>query len=389
MSEAPYLVVVLGADAGWADEVAQRCEQDIGALVERPDLVSVERAVPPPAQPGEAPPQTLVLFLADDESKKSEPLLEQVEDARAQLIPVLPLVHAGADVFKTLPEILLALNALEWDRDGGHAVGEVARLLGLAETDRRLFLSYRRLDASSLALQLREHLSRRTFDVFLDRFSVPPAADFQQRINIELADKAFVLLLESPAASGSDWVEHEVSYAITHAIALLALTMPETTKAQRFKTLDDAFRMPIRDDDLEKAADPVGPDDRVLKKERLDQVLDAIEAEYARRMRQRRTALLGSLRKWLGEAGRNPEPLSEQWALRAHAPDAVFMITPGAPLPRDLRRLDELLPDDADGHLLFAAPDMGEQDVRLIEWIVNGRALTASPYRATPKLLGI
>lgn len=383
MSDAPYRIVVLGTDADWADDVAELCARELG-----PDLVAVERSVPPPVDPAEAPPQTLVLFLADDESKKSEALLKQVENARAQLLPVLPLVHPGADVFKTLPEILQPLNALEWDRGGGHAVREMARLIGLEEAERRLFLSYRRLDASSLALQLREHLSRRTFDVFLDRFSVPPAADFQKRIDIELGDKAFVLLLETPAAADSKWVEHEVAYAIGHAIALLALTMPETAKKQRFKTLDDAFRMPLDAGDFEPAADPVEPDDRVLKKARLEQVLDAIEAEYSRRMRQRRTSMLGSLRTWLTEAGRAPEPLRDQWALRAHDPDGVFMITPGAPLPRDLQRLDDLR-GDADAHLLFGAPVLPEPDELLFKWIVNGRALTASPYHDTPNLLGI
>jgi hypothetical protein len=33
-----------------------------------------------------------------------------------------------------------------------------------------------------------------------------PAVDFQERLDCELADKAFVLLLESATASGSDWV---------------------------------------------------------------------------------------------------------------------------------------------------------------------------------------
>jgi hypothetical protein len=392
VSAAPYRVVVLGDDATWADEVSRRCVAEIGALVERPELVDVERTLPPPADPAESPPQTLVLFLADDESREDERLLGVVEAAREQLVPVLPLVQPQADIFTTLPESLRRLNAIEWDRDGGHVVGEIARLLGLAESERRLFLSYRRLETSSLALQLREHLSRRTFDVFLDRFSVPPAADFQRRINVELADKAFVLLLESPSAVGSDWVQHEVAYSLSHGISLLALCMPETVEKEEFPSVDEAFRMRLGKDDLVAAINPVGPDDRVLHDRKLEAVLDEIEARYARQMRRRRVALLGSLEHWLGEAGRSPGPLSEQWALSAHDPDGVFMITPGAPLPGDLRRLDGLrrqLSDGAEGHLLFAAPVRAEQDERLIEWIVEGRALSASPYLDTPELLGL
>ena len=150
--------------------------------------------------------------------------------------------------------------------------------------------------------------------------------------------------------------------------------------------------MRLAKNDLVAAAKPVGPDDRILDDPKLEAVLDEIEARYARQMRRRRVSLLGSLEQWLKEAGRRPEPLSEQWALSAHDPDGVFMITPGAPLPGDLQRLDALrrrLPDGADGHLLFAAPIRAEQDDLLIEWIVEGRALSASPYLDTPDLLGL
>jgi hypothetical protein len=385
MSDAPYRIVVLGADAGWADEVVERCSATVGGVLERPELLAVERRLPPAPRAGETPPQTLVLFLNDAKSRDDETLLGQAQDARAQLIPVLPLFKPGGD-FTELPELLQKLNALPWDRDGTHVAGEVARLLGIAEIHRRLFLSYKRLDSTSLALQLREHLSRRTFDVFLDRFSVPPAADFQQRLNVELADKAFVLLLESRTAAGSEWVQHEVAYALSHGISLLALSLSDS---KRFPTVDDAFRMPIDDTWLIDAEDPVSTHDRVLEQARLEKVLDVIETRYARQMRQRRTSLLGSLEEWLHQAGRRPEPLSEQWALIAHDPDAVFLITPGAPLPGDLKRLDALRDGDAEGYLLYAAPVVGEDDDALIEWITDGRLVKARPYLDTPNLLGI
>jgi hypothetical protein len=269
-------------------------------------------------------------------------------------------------------------------------------LPGNAEAQRRLFLSYRRLETSSVALQLREHLSRRAFDVFLDRFSVPPADDFQRRIDIELSDKAFVLLLESRSAVGSPWVQHEVAYALSHGISLLALCMPETRDEDLFASVDEAFRLRLDAHALENADAPAGPDDRVLVHRALDVVLDTIEVRYARQLRRRRTSLLGSLEQWLLDAGRAPERLGDERALAAHDPDEVFMITPRAPAPADLRRLDAVRGARAarygggvPGHLLFAAPVQDPRDRQLIDWIIDRRPLSARPHITVPDYLGL
>ena len=61
----------------------------------------------------------------------------------------------------------------------------------------RIFISYRRLETLPVALQLFDRLTHEGFDVFLDRFSIPPGYDFQRRLNQELEDKSMVILLES------------------------------------------------------------------------------------------------------------------------------------------------------------------------------------------------
>ena len=74
-------------------------------------------------------------------------------------------------------------------------------------------------------------------------------------------------------------------------------------------------------------------------------MLDEVEDRYARQLRRRRAALLGSLADWLWQAKADPQPLPDEWALAAQAPGAaraVFLVTPRAPTPADLRRLDGL-----------------------------------------------
>src|SRR5258708_26498777 len=51
-------------------------------------------------------------------------------------------------------------------------------------------------------------LARARFDVFLDRFSVPPGEDFQQRLDRDVGDKAFIVVIESPGLRSSRSEEH-------------------------------------------------------------------------------------------------------------------------------------------------------------------------------------
>jgi hypothetical protein len=397
-SAPPYRIVVLGVNPDWAAEVGNVCVDSTTRTAGAAGLLSVETRLLR-EDPAGSPPQTLVVFLADSDSRDRTDLLEQVNMARDAAVAVLPVVHSGADVQAVLPEILRPLNAVRWEQHGDAVALDVLRLLGLVERHRRLFLSYRRQETSALAINLREHLSRRTFDVFLDRFSVPPADDFQRRIDIELSDKAFVLLLESTSAVRSQWVQHEVAFALSHGISLMALTLPDVTDDRVFSVIDEAFRYRLVPEDLHLAAEPGQPPDLVLTPEALGRVLEEVESRYARQLRQRRGQLIGSLREWLVRSNRAIRPTANEWALAATGPDGrptVYLVTPQAPAPADLQELDRLRRSAASaegrrahGYLLHGAPVQDPDEGRLIAWIVGRRPLSTCAHHRVPDLLGL
>ena len=398
---APYRLVLLGADDGWADDVSTQTRQALARVVGNPAAVAIERELPAADDPARVNPHVLVAFLADAESRAVPELLAAVAEARERTCPVLPLVHAGVNVTDVVPGVIAALNAQVWDDQEARAVGAILRLLGLIERERKLFLSYRRIDTAGLALQLMRALGERSYDVFLDRFSVPPGADFQRRIDIELADKAFVLILESSSAVGSEWVQHEVAYALSHRISLLALTLPDTPAASTFGAVDNCFRYPLAREWLQAESDGGGaPADRTLTEAALDDVLDEVEARYARQLRLRRTELLGSLAEWLELVGAPTAPVDDDWALAAAWPapkESVFLVTPRAPTPQDLRQLNGLRLRHkkrtggamVEGYLVFDAPVQDPDDSALIHWIVQRRPLRLQTHVSMPDLLGV
>lgn len=367
-----YRLVILHHDEDWANEVEEEVRSVLMRTLQREDLLvrcTLADAAADPINP------TLVVFLAGEAARDDPVLVGLLEEARSKAFPVLPIGRTESGLGALLPPSIQRLNAVIWD--GSHNQGvQIARLLGIVESERKLFLSYRRAESEDLALQLRTALSERGYDVFLDRFSVPPADDFQRRLDAELADKAFVVLLESASAVGSDWVQHEVSYALAHHIAVLALSLPDADPGGRFAVIDNAFRLAVEDADLVGA----GPQRR-LTDGALSRVLDEIELQAARQLRRRREQLLGGMSDFLFAAQASRTPV-DSWALLSHRdgfPPEVMLVTPRAPTPFDLRSVDRLRQatglDECHGRVVH---DVADRDItlqELIDWITTDRPL--------------
>ena len=137
---------------------------------------------------------------------------------------ILPVYPSGVTA---LPRELGHLQICSWSSSIGQIVPAVLAAAGIGAENFRVFISYKRDDTRELAEQLFDALSKIQFDVFLDRFRIPPAANFQTRLRQELADKAMVVLLESARAARSDWIRLEVAYARKHRLGLMAVTLPQ------------------------------------------------------------------------------------------------------------------------------------------------------------------
>jgi hypothetical protein len=226
---------------------------------------------------------------------------------------------------------------------------------------------------------------QRGFDVFLDRFSVDVGVDFQRQIHVDLADKAFVLFIESTSARDSRWVEEEVAYAMRHHISHLALTLPRVPRDRRFPTVDDAFRQELDAADLV----PGSETDPILTEAALDRVLDAVETRYAGLVRRRREQLLGSLTEILTREGYQVVPAAD-WAVVAQPSSSrggearIYLTTVRAPSPRDLHQLHglreplirELGGEELKGIVVHPAADLDKDAHEIVTWIGDGRSLS-------------
>lgn len=346
--------------------------------------MAVADSLPSHEDPTDVASHPVVIVAVEGADSLSKHDLETVNKALGSAVPVLPVL-CGNTRFEDLAPPLSMINGVEWSNPE-QVVQQIVRLLGMAESDRKLFLSYKRTDSEAVAFQLRYALQDRGFDVFLDRYAIPPAVDFQDRLDVELSDKAFVLLLEGPTTSESEWVRHEVTYALRQHISLVALTLPGVQRAQMVDSVPDELRI------RPEAPDVVTEDGRTrLTDECLSGVLIRLEWEHARRLRRHRQQLVDTLSDWLRQSG-HEVALLPGWTLVATGGpnDGVYLITPRAPTPEDLRRVDRAR-QEVDGQLgaiVAHNPELVDGARReLIVWIAGRHGDLRAEHHAGLRLI--
>jgi len=185
-----------------------------------------------------------LLVLVVDEPLHDQPWLADWSETKPGH-SILTVFKSGVSPTALLPtDALKAINAQFWKDSVTEAVPAILSRSGLTLEDQRIFISYRRLETQPLAEQLFDALTHEGFDVFLDRFSIHPGINFQQRLTQELADKSMVLLLESAYIEKSLWTDHEIQFTKRYQLGLLALTMPN--RAEPLKSIDADQRIQLR-----------------------------------------------------------------------------------------------------------------------------------------------
>ena len=312
----------------FAQEVAETIKTTVDQIFAKSDLLDFKYEMSDVSPDS----QVAVVYLGSTEGRRDAAVGAALEDAVGRPFPVLPIVRRRdpGTTPEKLPTTIEHINAAVWDIENTTAPLTLLAMLGLVDQERKLFLSYRQTESTPMAVQLHTELVRNRFDVFLDRFALAPGEDFQKRLDEDLGDKAFVVLMESADLQKSAWVQHEIAYAHSHRIDILAITLPGVARSQLVPAIDEAFRIRLSENDF-------APDGQ-LAAETLRVIPERIHLAHAKALRRRREQLLGSLIDQLDQDGCTCAPLGD-WAILAtgkrKVPE-VFFVTPRRPGAKDL-----------------------------------------------------
>lgn len=141
---------------------------------------------------------------------------------------VLPVVDDITRFTASTPTQLHTINGFELSSaiTIESLVSLVLEGLGLLRTSRRLFISYKRDESTTVAMQLYESLEKNGFDVFLDTHSIRQGEPFQDELWHRLADTDIVVLLNTPGFLKSQWTREELAKANAMQIGILQLLWP-------------------------------------------------------------------------------------------------------------------------------------------------------------------
>lgn len=144
--------------------------------------------------------------------------------------PIIPTIAVGANFGAEIPELLRTANGLTRRNDDPEMTelaSAILEVVGLLRRQRRVFVSYRRVESTAAALQLHDLLVSRGFDVFLDTHDIRPGDPFQDVLWHRLVDCDVMAMLDTPAYFESRWTRQEIGRARAKEIQVLRVIWPE------------------------------------------------------------------------------------------------------------------------------------------------------------------
>src|SRR5215471_13927968 len=210
--------------------------------------------------------------------------------------PVIPLVEDLRTFSSNVPSILRSANGMALATAGTNLEALAAALLecvGLLRRQRRVFISYRRIESANAALQLHDALGSRGFDVFLDTYDVRPADDFQAIVWHRLCDSDVMVMLDTPGYFGSRWTAAEIGRALAKKIAVLGVVWPDHQPERVSQLREPIF---LQNADLQGRDGP-------LTAPVVERILSTVERLRSRSLAIRHAAIAGALRSATEEIG--------------------------------------------------------------------------------------
>lgn len=239
---------------------------------------------------------------------------ELTRRAFASSLPVIPTVPTAGNFAALVPAFLQGANGLRRRADDPEMLELAVALLeciGLLRRQRRVFVSYRRVESRNAAVQLHDLLSGRGFDVFLDTHDIRPGEPFQDVLWHRLCDSDVMVMLDTPTYFESKWTRQELGRARAKEIHVLRVVWPDHSP-----TTHTDFAETIYLDRAELSGGDGPIVDGVA-----DQIVLAIESLRSRSIASRYMSITGKLRAEVERIGGALEGVGAHRAISLRLPD--------------------------------------------------------------------
>ena len=228
---------------------------------------------------------TYVFYFGDEQSDFKD--VAKVEKLLIEGNIVLPIFYKDFD--KEIPKVLFNQNGIEYSESNENKIVNLAlESFGVLRNTRKVFISYKRTESTSVAIQLYEALEKYNFDVFLDTHSIKQGEPFQDELWHRMTDCDVVILLNTPGFLTSKWCEEEIAEASAKQIGVIQMTWPNH-KLERMAELSFPYEL-NKDNFID--GNYKDKDKAKLTEETVNCLLDRIESVRARNLAARQDNLI-------------------------------------------------------------------------------------------------
>lgn len=215
-----YQLIAIGGNSSFYDEILKTFYRHITELgLKKECIIEIGENNFSTEYIANAP--SFCLYFGNNSNKNLDILNRLLKDATL----ILPIVSDLTTFSQYIPKELDNINGFQLasENDIESLVSSILEGLNLLRLSRRLFISYKRDESSSVAIQLFEQFEKNGFDVFLDTHSIRPGEPFQEELWHRMADTDVVVLLNTPNFMRSNWTTQELAKANAMSIGILQL----------------------------------------------------------------------------------------------------------------------------------------------------------------------
>ncbi len=288
---------------------------------------------------------------------------------------ILPVVSDIAKFTLQIPKELANVNGFELAtiNDIEKLVSCILEGLSLLRLSRRLFISYKRDESSTVAIQLFEQLEKNGFDVFLDTHSIRPVEPFQEELWHRMADTDVVVLLNTPGFLNSNWTTQELAKANSMSIGILQVIWP-SHKLER----DAELSIPLQLSDSDFGNNIFKKPTSYLNPTTISNIVSQVESLRARSLASRQDNIITEFIASSNRVGIKADLQSEKFITikRSDGKELVVIPTVGVPQAFTYNQSEELVArikskDVAGAFLLFDHRNIRERWIKHLDWLDN------------------
>lgn len=299
--EYKYQIIILGSITELVDEIVALFYEKIGELnLQKNFYQIIKNSEIDKEYKGNQP--TFILYFGSREGTCED--IDVVGKLINEGNMVLPIFY---DSFKNeIPKVLANQNGLKYEQyQKDKIINLILESFGKLRNTRKVFISYKRNESSSVAIQLYEALERNNFDVFLDTHSIKQGEPFQDELWHRMTDCDVIVLLNTPKFLESEWGEKEIAEASVKQIGVLQLIWPRNKLVSMAEVCfpcqmqtDDFINGVFNNKDTSKLTETV-----------LKRIIDKVESIRARNLAARQDNLIT---EFLNRARRNGKSVTLQ-----------------------------------------------------------------------------